>query len=114
MTAEIVRSLVVDATPDGPVEQRLDAALQIANEHKGSLVAVCPAWPTGMSFADALVRGPFQSMAREEEMRQAIALREQHSIAWRKAPQSRPIGATALLILPSSCASTACWPTSSS
>src|SRR3546814_83090 len=26
-----------------------------------------------MSFADALVRGPLQSMAREEEMRQAIA-----------------------------------------
>ena len=73
MTPEILRSLVVDATPDGPLEQRLEAALQIANEHKGSLVAVCPAWPTGMSFADALVRGPLQSMAREEEMRQAIA-----------------------------------------
>src|SRR3546814_9415635 len=41
---EILRSLVVDATPDGPLEQRLEAALQIANEHKGSLVAVCPAW----------------------------------------------------------------------
>src|SRR3546814_14198695 len=73
MTPEILRSLVVDATPDGPLEQRLEAALQIANEHKGSLVAVCPAWPTGMSFAAALVRGPLQSMAREEEMRQAIA-----------------------------------------
>ncbi|MBF5092258.1 hypothetical protein F1640_20225 [Novosphingobium sp. NBM11] len=73
MTAEKLRSLVVDATPGAGVERRIEAALQIAGEQEAALSIVCAAWPASMSIADALVQNPVHSMVQEQDMRSAIA-----------------------------------------
>ena len=66
-------NLIVDATPDRDVKRRLEIALGLTAQLAGSLTAICAAWPSSISMADAIAHSPLSSLAKERELRNEIA-----------------------------------------
>ena len=66
-------NLVVDATPDRDLEWRLRLALQVAAAYGGDLLAVCSAWPGGITLSEVITHTPLGSHAKEQELRNSIA-----------------------------------------